>query len=155
MNDSPEGRGRELNADELLDRLRMAYPSFAARDDDEAAEWDGEPVPNYVRVGQLAFHLADLAGKEGLDALGPALALAEDAIDIGDAYTRELATVGLLEDLQNACLQSKAGIRLVDVRAILGPKSTAAWDELMTFWHGKPGETRRRLPPGSIPGTGS
>jgi hypothetical protein len=150
MNDSREGVGRDLNADELLDRLRFAYPSFAAIDDEAADDWDSEPVLNYVRVGRLAFHLADLAGEEGVDTLRPALALAEDAIDTGDAYTRELATVGLLEDLQNACLQSKAGIRLVDVRALLGPKSTAAWDELMTFWHGKPDEARRRLPPGSI-----
>lgn len=69
----------------------------------------------------------------------------------GDTYTSELATVGLLEDLQNACLQSKAGIRLLDVRELLAPKSKAAWDDLMTFWHGKPDEARRRLPPGSIP----
>jgi hypothetical protein len=142
-----------LNADELLNGLRMAYPSFAAIDDEEAAEWDGEPVPHYVRVGRLAFHLAELAGKEGMDRLAPALALTEDAIEIGDAYTRELATIGLLEDLQNACLQSKAGIRLVDVRALLGPKSTAAWDELMSFWHGHPDEARRRLPRGSVPET--
>jgi hypothetical protein len=140
-----------LNADELLDRLRVAYPSFAAIDDEEAAEWDGEPVPPYVRVGRLAFHLADLAGKDGVDTLGPALALAEDAIETGDTYTSELATVGLLEDLQNACLQSKAGIRLVDVRELLAPKSKSAWDDLMTFWHGKSDEARRRLPPGSIP----
>jgi hypothetical protein len=155
MNDLPEGVERELDADELLNRLRTAYPSLAALDDVEAAEWDGEPVPHYVRVGRLAFHLADLAGEERVDRLGPALALAEDAIENGDAYTRELATVGLLEDLQNACLQPKAGIRLVDVRALLGPKSKAAWDDLMTFWHGKPGEARRRLSPGSIPGTGT
>jgi hypothetical protein len=51
-----------LNADELLDRLRVAYPSFAAIDDEEVTERDGEPVPQYVRVGRLPFHLADLAG---------------------------------------------------------------------------------------------
>jgi hypothetical protein len=155
MKDSPEDVARELNADEFLSRLRIAYPSYAALDDDETAEWDGETVPNYVRVGRLAFHLADLAGEEGVDRLAPALSLTEDAIEHGDAYTRELATVGLLEDLQNACLQSMAGIRLVDVRALLGLKSKAAWDDLMTFWHGQPDEARRRLPRGSIPDTGT
>ena len=145
---APDGR---LGADEFLSRLREAYPSYAAVDDEEAADWDDEPVPHYLRVGRLAFHLADIAVKEGVHALAPALTLAEDGIERGDGYTRELATVGLLEDIQNACLRSKPGIRLLDVRALLGPKSMVAWDDLMTFWHGAPDEARRRLPPGSIP----
>jgi hypothetical protein len=59
--------------------------------------------------------------------------------------------VGLLEDTQNACLQTEGRVRLVDVRALLGPASRADWDDLMIFWHGSASEARERLPPGSIP----
>ena len=59
---------------------------------------------------------------------------------------------GLLEDVQNAALQSDGLVRLVDVRALLGPSSMRAWDDLVRFWHGSGPEARRRLPPGSLPG---
>jgi hypothetical protein len=60
--------------------------------------------------------------------------------------------VGLFEDFQNAALQSEGRVRLLDVRALLGPSSVKAWDDLMRFWHGSGPEAHNRLPPGSLPG---
>ena len=137
----------------FFERARALVPQFAAADDDRAKDWSGEDGPlGYIRVAALAWHLAGLADAGNWDGLEPILAEVEKAIESADRYTTDLMKVGLLEDPQNACLQTEGRVRLVDVRALLGPLSRDAWDELMTFWHGSDPAMWTALPPGSLPG---
>jgi hypothetical protein len=115
-------------------------------------DWQDEPHPlDYVRDWALVSHLAHLAEDGRFDLVAPVLSVAEEALATGDKFTRDLMVAGFLEDLQNALLRTEGRVRLVDVRALLGPKSQAAWDELMQFWYGPTEEARKRLPPGSLP----
>ncbi len=140
-----------LLAGDLFDLFRFVCPSFVPADESQLAEWHDEPIPPYIRVGGLARHLIDLASSGRLEAVKPGLDLVERAIEEGDADTRELVITGLLEDMQNLALQTDGAVHLVDLRALLGPKSMTAWDELMRFWHGEAEEAREKLPPGSLP----
>lgn len=148
-----ESQAYTPQAEALFEAFRIACPSFVAVDDAGRPEWEeDEPEPlGYIRIAALAWHLASLAAEGRLDLVRPILNLVEETLPRADKYTHDLLVVGLLEDLQNACLQSPVPVRLVDVRALLGPTSRAAWDELMRFWHGPTREARRRLPPGSLP----
>jgi phosphoribosylformimino-5-aminoimidazole carboxamide ribotide isomerase len=150
MDDAPRPPDPPL-VEAFFQKVRAVCPSFVSIDDAELDDWndDGGPPP-YIRVGALARYLSQLAGNGQLELGLPVLDAVERVIVGGDASMHDLMVVGLLEDLQNYCLQSDGRIPLVDVRARLGPGSTAAWDELMTFWHGPPDETRRLLPPGSL-----
>lgn len=140
------------DAERFFVRAREIVPSFVAVDDDGAESWQDEDGPlGYIRIAALAWHLASRAEMGRWDEVKAVLDEAEATIVSGDANTSELMVVGLLEDLQNACLQSEGRVRLVDVRALLGPASLAAWDDLMRFWHGSGIEARDRLPPGSLP----
>ncbi|HEY7937692.1 MAG TPA: hypothetical protein VID26_11255 [Candidatus Limnocylindrales bacterium] len=140
------------DAERFFVRAREIVPSFVAVDDDGAEQWQDNDGPlGYIRIAALAWHLTSRAEIGKWDEVKAILDVAETTIESGDAYTSELMVVGLLEDFQNACLQSEGRVRLVDVRALLGPASLAAWDDLMRFWHGSGTEARERLPPGSLP----
>jgi hypothetical protein len=139
------------DAERFFARARAIVPSFIAVDDDGAGQWQDDDGPlGYIRIAALAWHLTGRAEIGKWDEVKAILDEAEATIESGDAYTSELMVVGLLEDFQNACLQSEGRVRLVDVRALLGPASLAAWDDLMRFWHGSGTEARDRLPPGSL-----
>jgi hypothetical protein len=129
-------------------RVREALPSFVPIDDAGRDEWtDPDGTLGYVRIAALAWHLADVAAQGNVAEVKLVLGIAEATLTSSDAYTRELMVVGLLEDLQNAVLQSEGRVRLVDVRALLGPASIPAWDDLMRSWYGDGAQ----LPPGSLP----
>jgi len=140
------------DAERFFARARQLVPTFVAVDDDGAENWQDDDGPlGYIRIAALAWHLSFRAEIGAWEEIRTVLAEAEATIESSDAYTSELIIVGLLEDLQNACLQTEGRVRLVDVRALLGPASRAAWDDLMRFWHGSGSEARDRLPLGSLP----
>jgi hypothetical protein len=137
-------------AERFFVRARFLAPSFVAVDDHGAQGWHDDDGPlGYVRMAALAWHLISLAETGKWDEIKAMFDEVEATIESADAYTSELMVVGLLEDLQNACLQTEGRVRLVDVRALLGPASSATWDDLMRAWHGSGSEARERLPPGS------
>jgi hypothetical protein len=139
-------------ADRFFGRVRELVPSFVAVDDRGAQDWHHDEGPlGYVRIAALAWHLSELAALDQWAEVKSVLDYVEEAIRSDDAYLHELMVVGLLEDLQNACLQTEGRVRLVDVRALLGPGARCAWDELMRLWHGPPSEARGRLPDGGVP----
>lgn len=138
-------------AEALFVRIRTACPTFVRIDDAEEPNWHDDTPLGYYRIARLADHLAQLAAEGRMALVAPVLALAEEALATGDKYTRDLVAVGLLEDLQADCLRIEGHVKLLDVRALLGPKSRAAWDELIGFWWGPPDLARKRLPPGSLP----
>jgi hypothetical protein len=142
---------RSAETDLLFERVRDVCPTFTSIDDARGDDWRGddrsEPL-DYVRIAALAWHLRDLAVAGRLEAIVPVLDEAERILAGGDDYTRELIKVGLLEDLQNAGLQSDGAVELASIRERLGTRSQAAWDELMGFWHGPPDEAGKFLPPG-------
>jgi hypothetical protein len=140
------------DAERFFVRAREIVPSFVAVDNAGAEDWRDDDGPlGYIRIASLAWHLTSRADIGKWDEVKAVLDEAESTIQSGDAYTSELMVVGLLADVQNACLQSEGRVRLVDVRALLGPASFAAWDNLMHLWHGSGPEARDRLPPGSLP----
>lgn len=124
-----------LTATQLFEMIRVVCPSFVPLDDAQLEEWQDEPMPPYVRISGLARHLVDLASEGQVASLVPVFALVEHAIDQGQPYVAELAVVGLLEDIQNFALQTNGEVPLTELRALLGPKSSVAWDQLMRFWY--------------------
>jgi hypothetical protein len=109
-----------IERDDVLPLVRAAVPAYVP----EELEPGEERLP-YLEVGDV------LRAVEGdpasLDAL---LEVVERLQREGDAYVRELAVVGYLEDLQGFV----AAGRLPDPRDRLGPLSAQAWRDLEDFW---------------------
>ena len=113
--------------------LVEACPSFQEEVAAHQEEYGGELT--YVLLGSFAHHLLALhtAGKtESFPAVGSAI---EKLHVEGSAYTKEAATIGLLEGIQNAW--GHAGVNHQPLLAHLGPESARNWQSLNDFWSGK------------------
>ena len=85
----------------------------------------------YIVMGDLARHLLALhqVGRRG--EFGPFCELLERLHNEGDGEVRNLATIGILESIQNMWEHPE------EFRAFLLPESKKWWKELNDFWAGK------------------
>ena len=145
-----------------------AWPSF-----EKSAEWtefwkdfgDEPEVLDHLLVSGFVRHLINLKLTSNTAEFDAIFDLVEDMHILGDSHVQDLATVGILEDLQNTNLHH-GGTSLEDFVQYLGPVSKWWWDELYRFWDGKGllGTSGRPRPPGmpdpqgirsrSLPGAG-
>ena len=89
-------------------------------------------LPLYLVLGDLAGHIASLI-QEGAEAELQRLFSVVEAWHVeGDDYVRNAATVGLLEDLQNASVV--APVDPANIVRFLGPESKRWWVKVERFW---------------------
>jgi hypothetical protein len=140
------------DVESFFEQMDSLIPSWAVIDDAGTDDWHYLDQPlDYLRASALATHLVALAMEGRMDQVRVALDVVEKTLGAADGYTKGLMAGGLLEGLQDEGLRTKGRVRLVDIRALLGPKSTEVWDALLRYWQDHPSEARRRLPPGSLP----
>jgi len=119
----------------MFEPLLIADPSFQPRWTEFVAEWDDEPeLPLYLALSSLARHLLSRLQTGDTAGFDRIFAVVERWHTNGDAYVREAASIGLLEDLQN--LSGGNDKRPVTVEPWLGPESRRWWDKLDRFWDG-------------------
>ncbi len=121
-----------LNQNQIMPLLIEACPSFRAVWD----EIDEEDRPLiYVSLGSFARHLLD-SWRLGRTAEIAAVVKVIERLHLeGDAATKEAATIGLLEAVQN--VWSHAGEATDEFVAMLLPQSRRWWRELELFWAGE------------------
>jgi hypothetical protein len=138
--------------DEVAPLLVGACPSFEKSEEwaDFWSDYGDEPdLLSYLLVSAFVRHLINLKVAGNTSEFESVFTLVEDLHVHGDAYVRELATVGILEDLQNTNLH-RDGTSPEDFVAYLRPISRWWWEELYLFWAGKGllGTSGRPRPPG-------
>ena len=118
---------------EVFPILLEACPSFRASYEESVAE-DGADLL-YLHAGAFARHLLSLhrAGtREEFPAAGAAI---ERLHAEGGHDVRELATIGVLEGIQN--VWGNSGADPEEFVPFLGPLSARAWTDLNRFWFGE------------------
>ena len=97
-------------------------------------EWKDDPegLPIYLALGDLARHLVEKLARSETSTFPAVFRVVEEWHLEGDAFVREAATVGFLENLQNANLHESTDPK--QFRAFLGPISAKWWDKLHAFW---------------------
>ena len=90
---------------------------------------------HYLDAGAVARHLVALHLRGRTDELTEAFEAIERLHREGDEYVRELATIGYLEDVQNAA--TRAGLDPAVFEEYLGPESGRSWRRLEEFWQGR------------------
>lgn len=117
-----------ITRDQVMSMLLAACPSFLERWKAYLAEPDYEANLLYIDLGELAHHVLELA-IGGATAEFPALFAVVERLHVeGDAFVKEAATIGLLEDIQN--IAGHDGIDTDAIEAALLPVSAKAWEQL-------------------------
>ena len=131
-----------IRADEVMPLLLASCPSFShawARIEGDI-EPDGTRL-GYVDAGWFSEHLVELLRAGNRDEIATAFAVIERLHVDGDAYVRNLATVGYLEGIQNGSLN--ADIDPARFEQYLGPESLRWWKGLNAV---RSGESRTLKP---------
>ena len=89
----------------------------------------------YVVMGDLARHLLTLYETGRAEEFGPLCEVIEKLHTNGDGFVRELATIGILEAIQN--VWSCTATNPEGFCRFLLPESRKWWKELNDFWAGK------------------
>ncbi|HKO90043.1 MAG TPA: hypothetical protein VJU61_02760 [Polyangiaceae bacterium] len=122
-----------IEKQDMMQPLLHACPSFQADWGAFLDEWsEDEEKPVYLALGQLARHLISMLVADDAQGLERALSVVERWRLEGDAFVREAATVGLLEDLQNANLHDSTSP--TDFERFLLPESLRWWRKVERFW---------------------
>lgn len=117
----------------MMDSMLVACPSFQPVWDEFLTEWStSEDKPLYLALASLARHFVELLATQQEPALSRAFAVVERWHAEGDAYVREAATIGLLEDLQNDSLHTSTSPKQIE--PFLMPASLKSWRKVAGFW---------------------
>ncbi len=115
---------------DVLPELLKVCPSFGlvweACDEEDRAL-------SYSRLGDFARHLLEMKREGREDVLIAAGSFIERMHLEGDANVRELATIGMLEGIQNVWGVSAEEVQAF--RPFLGEESVRWWDSLGKFWN--------------------
>lgn len=117
-----------------MEPLLGACPSFQPSWEEFLEEWRDQTVelPIYLALGSFARHLVGMLARNETSTFPAVFDVVEQWHIHGDAYVKEAATVGLLEDLQNTNIHNSTTPE--QFRVFLGPESVKWWDKLFGFW---------------------
>jgi hypothetical protein len=117
----------------MMQLLLDACPSFQPQWQAFIDEWkDEHELPLYLALGDLAHHLIAMLAAGDTARFPEIFAVVERWHVEGDAFVREAATIGLLEDLQNDGLHE--GTDPTQFEQFLLPESRKWWRKLERFW---------------------
>lgn len=117
----------------MFEPLLEAEPSFIPIWKAFLEEWQSEPEPPlYLALSSLARHLIARLRAGETDGFHAVFEVVERWHLQGDAYVREAASVGLLEDLQNTDLHQNTVP--TNFEPWLRPESWRWWGKLDRFW---------------------
>jgi hypothetical protein len=114
--------------------LLSACPSFQRQWDEYVNDPTYDEELLYIHLDEFANHLVSLLKSRDASEFEAVFAATEALHVAGDAYVREVATIGLLEGIQNS-----AANRDLDPESFfpyLQPESAKWWKKLKAFWNG-------------------
>ena len=122
-----------ITSADMMEPLLEACPAFRPTWVAFLEEWRSEPeLPLYLAIADLARHLISALAVGDAETLTRVFAVVERWHVEGDQYVREVATVGLLEDLQNEGLH--ASTKPAELERFLLPVSLEFWRKVERFW---------------------
>jgi hypothetical protein len=124
----------KITRDGMFVPLLAADPSFQPAWDQFIAEWQGQELPQYLALGDLAQHLINRLAAGQVDRFEAVFEVVERWQVEGEHYVAEAAVIGLLENLQNTTLHSTTSPD--DFAPWLQPSSASWWKRLKDFWAG-------------------
>ena len=118
---------------DIVPAFLAACPSMGPAWEQHLEFWRGEANRGYYNdASVVANQLVDNFERGDLSEFAAAFALLERCLAEGDQQATGLATIGVIEDIQNIASHRSFGPWVF--YEWLGPRSRAAWDELCEFW---------------------
>jgi hypothetical protein len=119
---------------DMMTPVLAVSPSFQPIWTAFVREWQDDPngLPLYLALSDLARYIAELHRSRNTAEIEAIFDVVESWHRDGDAYVKEAAVIGLLEDLQNTNVVG-AGVP-EELARYLGPASARWWGKVEEFW---------------------
>ena len=115
--------------------MLAACPGLRPQFEAHRAWWGNETPGLYTDVAELAHYLTDAYERGETSEFPAVFAFVEHLIAEGDEAVRDVAILGILEDLQTIASHRPFGDRVF--LPWLGPLSRQGWAEVERMWQGK------------------
>ena len=124
-----------MNLDEVIPLLLAACPSAKSAWDDHLQFWGQEAAGSFNDVAVFAHHVVDSYAAGKTMEFAAFFEVLERMIREGDSQVAELATVGLIEDIQNVASHRQFGYHVFE--SWLATASRREWANIESIWAGK------------------
>jgi hypothetical protein len=124
-----------ITKSQVIPLLLEACPGFQPAWQEHVAYWNGQEAGSFNDAAEFARLLVVSYERDETSEFPAAFATIEKILNEGDQQAREIAAIGVLEDLQTIGSNHSCG---ADVFVKwLGPLSGAAWSQIAKMWEGK------------------
>ena len=113
---------------EAFETIIAAVPEFRPRWQKFLGQWQGQEIPWYLAMGELAHYVVELFEGGDLAQFKELFSAVESVLHHADREVQNLIWVGFFEDIQNIASHRSFGASVF--RKWLGPQSLKAWDEV-------------------------
>lgn len=120
-----------IEAEEMLEHLLKVCPSAKDRWSAHLEWWGTKKIGYYNDMAVFALHVVESYQTDQMDELPQFFESVEQFITNGDDKVRDLATIGLLEDIQDIASERLGRYDMFE--QWLGPISQRAWKELEQY----------------------
>ncbi|WP_218060656.1 DUF7674 family protein [Pseudobacillus wudalianchiensis] len=127
---------KEITKEQVMGLLLSACPSYTKRWEKYLEEnyEDGDEQLLYIDVADFTNHVIELYRLNETEEFEPVFEVIELLHIQGDEFVKELATIGLLEDIQLSLTDKQEHDFFIKY---LKPDSLKWWNYLIDFWSGK------------------
>lgn len=122
---------------DIVPKLLLACPTAKPAWDDHVESWAGQKRGHYNDISVFAHHIVNSFREARTEEFPEFFATLEELLQDGDAEVKDLASIGIIEDIQNIASHEEHGYQVFE--RWLGPLSHHAWREVEIIWEGKSG----------------
>jgi len=120
---------------QILPLLLEACPGFERAWRAHLDWWRGEQSGEFNDAAEFAKYLVESFENGQTSEFPAAFAVIEKILNEGDKQARDIAAIGIIEDLQTIGSNHVCGAEVF--KPWLGETSTAAWHQIEKIWEGK------------------
>jgi hypothetical protein len=125
---------RMITTSEAMPLLLAACPGFRTAWDEHLAYWNGEEPGAFNDAAEFARYIVESYERNDTSEFPAAFAAIEKILNEGNQEARDIAEIGIIEDLQTIASHSCGADVFVEW---LGPTSRIAWAQIAKMWEGK------------------
>jgi len=123
-----------ITESEVMPLLLAACSGFQSAWEKHLAYWHGEKPGAFIDAAEFARYIVESYERNDTSEFPAAFAAIERVLTEGDQQARDIAGIGVLEDIQTIASHSCGGDIFVEW---LGPTSRVAWAQIVKMWEGK------------------